>query len=213
MRRKAHQSTDASGKRVSRRSKIVGIAVGVVLASAGAYAATSWVVGLNAGSAGESQSATVNNLTITAYAGTPTNTLYPGGNGDAMITISNPNSFPVTITAVQLPTSSTYATGYQDSGLGTPQSGCTSSNSAVSWNYATGSSGSSHTLTTPITVAASGQSGNPLNVILTNDATMGTGSPAACEATYFQMPSFTGVTASGGAATANTGTVTDGWTS
>ena len=72
--------------------------------AAGAYAATNWVVGLNAGSSGEGQSATIANLTITAVASpAPGNLLYPGGTGDVVVTIANPNPYPVTITAVQLP--------------------------------------------------------------------------------------------------------------
>ena len=100
-------------------------ASGVLLAGVGAYAATNWVVGLNAGSSGEGQSATISNLTITAVASpAATNLLYPGGTGDVVVTISNPNPYPVTITAVQLPTNTTYATGYTTSALTTTQTGC-----------------------------------------------------------------------------------------
>jgi hypothetical protein len=142
------------------------------------------------------------------------NLLYPGANGDVVLTISNPNSFPVTITAVNLPTNTTYATGYTTSALSTTQTGCLASTpSGVTWNFATGSSGSSHTLVTPLTVAASGQANNPLTVTLTNDASMSLSAPAACENTYFSMPSLTGVSATGGAATATTSPATDSWTS
>ena len=199
----------------SRRAKFLSAFLGALLAGGSAFAATNWIVGLNSGSSGEGQSGTVANLTITAIA-TPsaTNLLYPGGSGDVVLTISNPNPYPVTITAVQLPTNTTYATGYTTSGLSTTQTGCLASTpSDVIWNYSTGSSGSSHTLTTPVTVAASGGSNNPLTVTLTNDASMTAGSPAACENTYFSMPSLTGVTATGGAATATTSPATDSWTS
>ena len=142
------------------------------------------------------------------------NLLYPGANGDVVVSISNPNPFPVTITAVGLPTDTTYATGYTTSALTTTQTGCLASTpSGVTWNYATGTSGSSHTLTTPLTVSASGQANNPLVVTLTNDASMSSSAPAACENTYFSMASFTGVTATGGAATATISPATDGWTS
>lgn len=130
-----------------------------------------------------------------------------------VLSISNPNPFPVTVTAVNLPTNTTYATGYTTSAL-TTQTGCVAATpSGVTWSYATGSSGSSHTLTTPLTVAASGQANNPLVVTMTNDATMASGAPAACENTYFSMPSLAGVTATGGAATATTSPATDSWTS
>lgn len=198
-----------------RRMKIVSAVLGVVLAGTGAYAATNWLVGVNSGSSGEGQSAGISNLTITAVASpTASNLLYPGGNGDVVVSISNPNPYPVTITAVQLPTNSTYATGYTTSALTTTQTGCLAATpSYVTWNYSTATSGSSHTLTSALTVGASGQANNPLLVTLTNDASMGSSTPAACASTYFQMPALTGVTASGGAATSTTSPATDSWTS
>ena len=199
----------------SRRTKIVAAIVGAALAGSVAYAATNWVVGLSAGSSGEGQSASISNLSITATASpAAANLLYPGANGDVVVTISNPNAFPVTITAVNLPTNITYAAGFSNSGLTTAQSGCSAATpSQVTWNFSTSTSGTSHTLTTPLVVAASGQANNPLVVTLTNDASMGTSAPLACAGTYFSMPSFTGVSATGGAATATTSPATDAWTS
>lgn len=199
---------------LSMRLKVVFAVGGIVLAGVGAYAATNWVVGLNAGSSGEGQSATISNLSITAVASpAASNLLYPGGNGDVVVTIANPNPYPVTITAVQLPTNATYAAGYTTNALTTAQTGCSSVTSLVGWNYATGTSGSSHTLTTPLTVGAGGQANNPLVVTLTNDASMASTSPSACANTYFSMPSLTGVAATGGAATSTTTPATDSWTS
>ncbi len=199
----------------TRKVKVLSATLGIVLAGAGAYAATNWVVGLNGGSSGEGQSATISNLSISAVASpSASNLLYPGGTGDVVVTISNPNPYPVTITAIQLPTSTTYATGYTTSALTTTQTGCLAATpSDVIWNFSTGTSGSSHTLITPLTVAASGQSNNPLAVTLTNDASMTAASPAACVNTYFSMPSMTGITATGGAGTATTSPATDSWTS
>lgn len=48
---------------------------------------------------------------------------------------------------------------------------------------------------------------------MTNDASMGNSTPSACQSTYFKMPSFTGVTATAGAASATTSPATDAWTS
>jgi len=199
------------------KMKIVASVFGVVLAGGSAFAATNWVVGVAAGSSGQGQSANVSNLTIAAVASpapTPTNLLYPGGTGDVVVTINNPNPYPVTITAFQLPTSTTYATGYTTSALTTTQTGCLAATpSGVIWNFSTATSGSSHTLQTPVTVGASGQSNNPLVVTLTNDASMTAAAPAACENSFFSMPSLTGVTATGGAATSTTTPATDTWTS
>lgn len=185
----------------------------MLTAALGAYA-TNWVVGLSGGSNGQAQSATISNLTITATATpSPGNTLYPGGSGDVVVTVSNPNKFPVTITAVNLPTNTTYAAGYSDSGLATAVAGCNATTNAsyVTWTGATTTSGASHTLTTPLVVAASGQANNPLTVTFTNGAGMGTSAPLACAGIYFSMPSFTGVAASGGSGTPTTSPATDTW--
>jgi hypothetical protein len=199
----------------TRRRRFVAGVVGAALAAGVAYGASNWLVGLSGGSSGEGQSGSVSNISITAVASpSATNLLYPGGSGDVVVSISNPNPFPVTITAVNLPTNTTYATGYTSSALSTTQTGCLASTpSGVTWNYSTSSSGSSHALTSPLTVAASGQTNNPLAVTLTNDASMATSAPSACQNTYFSMPSFTGITATGGAATATTSPATDSWTS
>jgi hypothetical protein len=198
----------------SRSRKVISGALGMALVGAGAYAVTNWVVGLNAGSSGEAQSASVQNLTFTAVASpAAVNILSPGGTGDVVLTIANPNPFPVTVTGVNLPTNLTYAGGFTTSGLGTGQTGCSTSTSLVSWTFATGSSGSAHTLTTALTVGPSGNANNPLTVTLTNDAAMALTAPAACEATFFSMPSLTGIAASGGAATVTATPVTGSWTS
>ena len=98
---------------------------GCVLVAAGAYAATNWVVGLNAGSSGEGQFATIANLSITAVASpAPSNVLFPGGTGDVVVTIANTNSYPVTITAVNLPANTVQAGGFTTSALTTAQTGC-----------------------------------------------------------------------------------------
>ena len=195
--------------------KVLAAVLGILVAGVGAYAATNWVVGLGAGSSGEGQSATIANLTISAVSSpAATNLLYPGGTGDVVVTISNPNPYPVTITALQLPTNTTYATGYTTNALSTTQSGCLASTpSDVIWNYSSTTSGSSHTLTSAVTVGASGQANDPLVVTMTNDASMTSVAPAACAGTWFSMPSLTGVTASGGAATSTTSPATDAWTS
>ena len=194
----------------SRMTRVVSALVGAALVGTTAFAATNWLVGLAGGSSGEAQSAAVANLSITAVASpAATNLLFPGGTGDVVATITNPNGFPVTLTAVNLPTNVTYAGGFTTSALSTAQTGCSTSTSAVGWSFATGTSGSSHSLTSPLTVAASGT----LTVTFTNDASMGAASPAACESTFFSMPSLTGVTATGGAATATTSPATDAWTS
>ncbi len=193
----------------STRSKAIAGVLGVAAAGAGAFAATNWLVGLNSGSNAEGQSATVGNLTISAIASpAASNLLYPGGNGDVVATITNPNSFPVTVTAVNLPASTVYATGYSTSALTGAVTGCSATTSDVLWNYAS-TSGSSHTLNNALVVGANAS----LTVTFTNDASMTTASPTACENIYFSMPSLTGVTATAGGGTATTSPATDYWNS
>ena len=160
-------------------SKTVSATIGALLAGSGVYASANLV----SGSSGEVRAVTASNLTISAVAvPVGTNALYPGGTGDAVATIYNRNPYPVTITAVDLPADTTYATGYTSSALTTTQTRCLAATpSEVIWNYSTAASGSSHTLTTPVTVAASGQVDNPLTVTFTNDARMTATAPAACE--------------------------------
>ena len=198
-------------RRWSRGAMALSAVLGALMAAGGAYAVSNWVVGLNAGSSGEGQSAGIANLTISAVAApSATNLLYPGGNGDVVVTITNNNPYPVTITAVQLPTNTTYAGGFSNSSLTSAQAGCSAATpSDVIWNFSTATSGSSHTLTSALTVAASGT----LAATFTNDASMTAAAPAACATTYFSMPSLTGVTATGGAATATSSPATDSWTS
>jgi hypothetical protein len=202
-----------------RRRKIFGakrvaVVAGVLLAGAGAFAATNWVVGLNTGSSGEAESGSISNLTITAVASpAATNLLFPGGTGDVVATISNPNGFPVTVTGVDLPAMTTYAAGYTTSALTTAQAGCTVGTSFVAWTLSTAIVGSVHTLTTALTVGPQvGATPGTLTVTFTNEASMGTASVAVCAATFFSMPSLTGVVATGGAATATTSPATDNWT-
>jgi hypothetical protein len=215
MRLRIVEAMTKKASRWSRRSKVVSAVCGCLLVAGGAYAATNWVVGLNASSSGEGQSATIANLSITAVATpAPGNVLFPGGTGDVVVTIANTNSYPVTITAVNLPTNATQAGGFTTSALSTAQTGCSTSTSGVTWNFATGTSGSTHTLTGGgVTVGASGASNNPLVVTLTNDALMSAASPAACANTFFSMPALTGITATGGVATSTTSPATGGWTS
>jgi hypothetical protein len=189
--------------------------LGVALAGAGVYAATNWVVGVASASSGQARSASNSNLIISATASPAANNLlYPGATADVVVTIANPNPYPVTITSVQLPSSTTYATGYTTSALATSEQGCLASTpSGVTWSFASTVGGSSHALTTPLTVGASGAPDDPLTVTLANDATMGSSAPMACANVYLSMPPFSGITATGGSADSTTTPATDGWSS
>jgi hypothetical protein len=196
-------------QRVSRKAKVAGAIFGALLAASVGYAASNWIVGLNSGSNGEAESTAAHNLTVSAVATpAPTHLLYPGSTGDVVVTITNPNPFPVTLSALKLPASAVFAAGFTTSALTTSKTGCAvtsgTTGTQVTWTGASGTSGASHTLTTALKVAASGNTGDPLKVVLTGEATMGASAPTACQSTYFSMPSLIGVTATAGI----TGTVT-----
>ena len=199
------------GKGSSRRQRALrsgSVLAGVIVTATLAFAATNWTVSLNGGSSAEGHSANVSALTIAAVSSpAPSNLLYPGGFGDVVLTITNPNSVPVAVTGVTLPTATTYATGYTDTGLTTPNASCTSATSLVAWAYAATSG--VHNFTSTLTVGAN----STLTVTFTNDAFMATSSPAACENTYFSMPALSAITATAGAGTATPTPATDAWTS
>ncbi len=129
----------AQGRRFSWLTKGISLTLGMVVAGVAAYAATNWVVGLTSNSSGAAQSATLGKLTITAVSSpAPGDLLDPGDSGDVVVSIANANPYPITITAVQLPTSTTYATGYTSSALTTTQTGCLATTpSDVTWNFST----------------------------------------------------------------------------
>jgi hypothetical protein len=208
-------SPAAPRRRWKRRTVLIVTIVSALFAGGLAVAASNWIVGLQSSSSGEAQSGTVANLTITAVASpAATNLLYPGGNGDVVVTISNPNPFPVSLSAVNLPTNLIYATGYTTSALTTTQTGCLAATpTGVTWNFSTGTSGSSHALTTTLVIGASGNANNPLAVTFTNAASMAMTAPTACQSTFFSMPSLTGVTASAGGTPVSTTPAVDAWTS
>lgn len=196
----------------SRRRKIAAAVLGIIAAGAGAFAATNWIVGLNSGSSAESQAATAAKLTISAVASPAAgNLLYPTGSGDAVATITNNNKFAVTISAVDLPTNTTFAPGFSDSGLLNAQSGCDASatGSDVFWTGSSATSGSAHQLANNLVVGGN----STLTVTFTNEASMGDGASNTCQGAYFQMPSLTGVTAtaSDNGDQPETGNVSDSW--
>ncbi len=180
---------------------LTAIFLGTAVAGSGAYAVTQWVVSLGSGSSGLAEGAKVKNIEITAVSSpSPSNLLYPHGTGDVVLKITNPNPFPVTITTLDVPSTSTFATGFSTSGLSSSVAACdaSSSGSDVYWHFATAAPSTSHALTTPLVVAGTGSTGDPLTVTLTGAATMGTTAASACEGQYFQMPPLKGVVAYAG---------------
>lgn len=205
------ETHDKSRRRRAKAIVALAAAAGFLMATDVALA-SNWTVGLANGSSGEGQSGTVSNLTITAStAASPTNLLFPGNQGDVVVTINNPNNYPVQLTALQLPSNATGAAGYSNSNLQATylEASCTGVTSGVTWTDSTVTPGASQTLSTPLVVGASGSANDPLVVTLTNYATMASTSPSACEGSWFSMPSLSGVTASVSNATPTTSPAVD----
>jgi hypothetical protein len=203
-----------SARAVVLRRSLLPVALALATFTAfSAGAATNWPAGLDAGSKGEAQAATIGNLTITATTSPlPGALLYPGAVGDVVLSISNPNPYPVTLHGFWLPTNTTYASGYSDAALTNPVAACSAATpSYVIWWDAQNTS-VLHNLATPLVIAASGAADNPLVVTLRNDASMGTSAPTACRRIYFAMPAFANVFANSGASgPATTSPAQDGW--
>jgi hypothetical protein len=195
----------------ARVPKIVSIGLGTILAGVAALAATNWIIGLTSTSHGQAKSMSVVNLTVSAISSpTPATLLYPGSTGTVVIKISNLNTFPVTVTGFDLPTTTTYAAGYTTASLADANITCAATGTTASlvyWRDSTPTPGTAVTLTTAVTLAKD----STLTVTLTGDALMRTASPEGCESTYFSMPSFTGVIATSASAgtTVTSATYTD----
>ena len=147
-------------KRVSRKLAVV--TTMVALAAVGlVYAA--WTT--NGSGSGYAKAGSAQALTTVDVSASTSATLYPGGPaGDVSIRISNPNSFPVTVTGVSGNGSISADAGH---------AGCTTT--GVSFSDQTGLS---------ISVPASGQT----TATLSGAATMSNASLNACQGATFTIP-------------------------
>jgi hypothetical protein len=136
-----------------------------------------------------------------------TQPLFPGATGDVAVVVSNPNSFAVSVTALELPPGTAFASGYADSSLSTPRPGCGPKVSLTGWSGAAPGEPSWHVLTSSLTIAARSR----LQVDFTGAAYMGQLAPAACQNSYFRMPSLIGILATGTSEPSTSGPVQDSW--
>lgn len=113
---------------------------------------------------GSATTGTLQTVTLIAVTGTPSTPLLPGGAGDVLIELHNPNGFAVTLVSVT-------ATGPATPDAGHP--GCTTT--GVSFTNQTGLS---------IPIAASGNT----PVDLTGAATMSAASSSGCQGATFSIP-------------------------
>jgi len=87
--------------------------LGFFLVAGGAYSVTNWIGRPERRLVGEKASPRRfrTSRSLRSLFRRRTNQLYPGGAGDVVLTITNPNPYPVTLTGVTLPLSTSYAGG------------------------------------------------------------------------------------------------------
>jgi hypothetical protein len=150
--------------RLPRRMLLASLLVILALPVGGAAFAYWGGSGSGAGSA-----TTGTTLAVTLSPGTPAASLYPGGQADVVLTVSNPNAYPVRIGSLSL-----------DAGQGTGgfavdagHSGCAVS--TLSFTTQTNGGGG---WTVPAKIGAVN---GTLSVVLTNALAMGVGAANACQ--------------------------------
>ena len=168
--------------------KVGASVLGVVLAGGAAFGATNWIVGLSAGSSG--QAPVRQHLQPDDQCrglARPHQSSLSGGHGRRGGHDQQPQPLPGDHHRAAVAHQHHLCHGVHHKRTATTtQTGCLATTpSDVIWNYSTTTSGSSHTLTSAVTVGASGAANNPLVVTFTNDASMTAAAPAACANTYF----------------------------
>jgi len=130
-------------------------------------------------------------LAITATRISGMRGIYPGGTGDVVVSIANRNDLAVRLTAVDLPSDTTYATGFTTRARTVVRAGCTAATSEVIWNGSARAGAIAAPLAVPMIIGAH----HIVTVTMTNGAYMQRTAPSACEATYFAMPKLIGIRA------------------
>ncbi len=150
-------------------------------------AGVAWVAGPGTGAPGHAGPRVLVSITAAGVSGV--RAIYPGGTGDVVVAIANPNTVSVRVTALDLPSDTTYATGFTNSAHTTRRAGCSAATSGVVWTGSARARAISARLTIPVVVGAH----HTVNVTLAHSVYMKSTAPAACEATYFMMPRLMGV--------------------
>lgn len=150
---------------------------------------TEHLASASGGHAGE-----IGDLTFSAAGSSLSGRLFPGGTVDIIVSITNPTPRSVTITRVELPPSTAFASGYAtaERRIPVPACGPSATGSDVRWRGGAETQASSHALLRPLVVAAWGSPEDPMRVTFVDAAVMGTTASPACEGIYFKMPPIEG---------------------
>jgi hypothetical protein len=107
---------------MSRRKLVLAVSVLVAFVlSAGAGAAIAYFMSTGKGT-GSANVGTMKTVTISASAGTPTSPLLPGGAGDVVFKVTNPNNYPVALVSVTLKSGGTITPDSGHAGCSTTDS-------------------------------------------------------------------------------------------
>jgi hypothetical protein len=147
---------------MNRRVVILGVTT-VVLLGLGSGAAFAYWRTTGAGS-GSASTGTVQSVTVLAASGTPASLLVPGGSAELVLTISNPNTYAVTLTGLSQNGTLTVSGG----------SGCTAANSGVA-------------VATASALSVSVPAGTN-NVRVSSGIQMTAASASGCQSADFQVP-------------------------
>lgn len=156
--------------RYKGRTTAIAIATsGALILGAGvAYAAWNTTgTGTGAAASGAVQALTLTSGTVSG------NLLFPNGNGDVVIVVSNPNPFNVSVDQLTLPVTAATAVS---------NAPCNTGGTGVTWAYTTKS------LSGVIVAKKVGATNGTLTLTLTNGAAMSNASDTSCQSTTFTMP-------------------------
>ncbi len=124
-------------RRFAKRATVVSLFIGVLLASAVAFA---WWSASGTGN-GYAKATTAQALTTVNVGASTTAQLYPGGNADLLIRITNPNGYDVTVTQINGNGAITSGNSTCDTAAGPyTGNGVTYTNQSGTWLVAAGTS-------------------------------------------------------------------------
>ena len=150
--------------RLSRGKRVALAVIGVIALVGGGAAIAAWLAGGTGSGAARATSA----LDLVVTSGTTTGQLFPGGAGDVVVSIQNPNGYPVSVT------------GVSSTGSITDSSGPAACDAATGVSYVDAEAEND----LPTTINAN----STKTVTFTNAASMTNASDTTCQGATFTIP-------------------------
>jgi cytoskeletal protein RodZ len=152
-------------RNLSKKSRLIGIAVAVLALGVVGLVYAAWTA--NGNGQGYAKAGSAQALTTVDVSASSTATLYPGSDGNVLIKVSNPNSYPVKVTSVN-------GNGTITADATHASAGCTNANTGVTYTDQS----------TNIDVPANGAT----QTTLSNAAHMSNASDNGCQGATFTIP-------------------------